>query len=101
ELDLVQVKGKTRPERIQALLGGPEMAEKPGYRTLCERQSAFLAAYREARFADALALLEGCNSAADALGWNQGYYPLMTARLEALIGDPPTEWDGVYVASEK
>jgi len=61
----------------------------------------FLAQYRTAAFAEALELIPGCQEAADALGWNQGYYEIMRARVDGLIDDSPPDWTGVYVAKEK
>ena len=50
--------------------------------------------------------MESCASvkslaAADALGWNQGYYETMQARVDGLIDESPADWTGVYVANEK
>jgi adenylate cyclase len=101
ELDLVMLKGKTEPERAHALLGGVAMAETPAYQELVRRQAEFLAQYRSAGFAEALELIPGCQAAADALGWNQGYYEIMRARVDGLIDDSPPDWTGVYVAKEK
>ena len=101
ELDLVMLKGKTEPERAHALLGGVAMAATPAYQELVRRQAEFLAQYRSAGFAEALELIPGCQAAADALGWNQGYYEIMRARVDGLIDNSPPDWTGVYVAKEK
>lgn len=101
ELDLVTLKGKTEPERAHALLGDVAMAQTPAYQELVRRQAEFLALYRTAAFAEALELIPGCQEAADALGWNQGYYEIMRARVDGLIDDSPPDWTGVYVAKEK
>jgi adenylate cyclase len=101
ELDLVMVKGKTEPERIYALIGPPEMTRRPEYRTLLDRQAAFLQLYRTGGFAEALPVIEECAAAAQALGWRQGYYEMMRERVDQLIDDSPADWNGVYVAKEK
>jgi adenylate cyclase len=101
ELDLVMLKGKTEPERAHALLGGVAMAATPAYQELVRRQAEFLAQYRSAGFAEALELIAGCQAAADALGWNQGYYEIMRARVDGLIDDSPPDWTGMYVAKKK
>ena len=101
EIDLVVLKGKTEPERAHALLGGVAMAQTPAYQELVRRQMAFLAQYRSGGFAEALELIPGCQEAADALGWNTGYYEIMHARVDALIDDSPPDWNGVYAAKEK
>ncbi|MBM3649099.1 MAG: adenylate/guanylate cyclase domain-containing protein, partial [Alphaproteobacteria bacterium] len=101
DLDLIMVKGKTEPERMHALLGGPAVAQMPAYQALAELQAAFLGHYRHGRFAEALAAVPACQAAADAIGWRQGYYEMMRARIAALKTDPPADWAGVYVAKEK
>jgi adenylate cyclase len=101
EIDLVMVKGKTEPARIHALLGDAAMAQSPVFRLLLERQAALLEHYRSGAFAEALPLIEGCQAAAEAVGWPQGYYAMMRARIDGLIDDSPPDWTGVYVAREK
>jgi len=101
ELDLVMLKGKTEPERAHALLGGVATALTPAYHELVRWQAEFLAQYRSGGFAEALALIPSCQAAADALGWNQGYYEVMRVRVDGLIDDSPRDWTGVYVAKEK
>ncbi len=101
ELDRVMVKGKTEPERITALLGDADFASKPPFSELSRKQGEFLAAYRRGAFVEALAMIDGCVAAAEAVGWRQGYYAMMRERVEGLIAEPPSEWTGVYVAQEK
>lgn len=101
KLDLIMLKGKTEPERAHALLGDVAMAKTPAYQELVRLQAEFLARYRAADFAKALEIIPACKAAADALGWNQGYYETMRARIDELIAEPPTDWTGVYVAKEK
>jgi adenylate cyclase len=101
ELDLVMVKGKTEPERIFGLIGPPEMAKRPEYQMLLDRQAAFLLLYRTGAFAEALPVIQECAEAAQALGWRQGYYDVMWERVDHLIDDSPPDWNGVYVAKEK
>jgi adenylate cyclase len=101
ELDLIMVKGKTTPARVFALLGDVAMAQSAEYKTLVERQSAFLGAYRKGAFKEGLGLIEACQATAEAAGWRQGYYDMMRERIAALIEEPPADWNGVYVAKEK
>ncbi len=101
ELDLVTVKGKTEPVRIHALLGDAEMAKMPAFMELKEQQAALLALYRTGAFAEALALIDGCQTAAEKADWHEGYYAMMRARIDGLIDDSPPDWTGVYVAKEK
>jgi len=101
ELDLVMVKGKTKPERIFAVVGDAAMTQRPEYQTLVDRQAAFLLLYRTGSFAECLPVIEECAEAAKALGWRQGYYDMMRRRVDGLIDDSPADWNGVYVATEK
>ncbi|TMJ25305.1 MAG: hypothetical protein E6G95_16305 [Alphaproteobacteria bacterium] len=95
------LKGKTQPERIYALIGDAAKAERPEFRTLADRQEAFLALYRAGSFAEALPVLQECADAAQVLAWRQGYYEMMRLRVDGLIDDSPADWNGVYVATEK
>ena len=101
EIDLVMVKGKTEPERVHALVGGFAEAQTPAYHELVRQQAAFLAQYRAGGFVEALDLIAGCEAAAAAVGWRQGYYDMMRVRVDGLIDDSPPDWTGVYVAKEK
>jgi adenylate cyclase len=101
EIDLVMVKGKTEPERVHALVGGFAKAQTPAYHELVRQQAAFLAQYRTGGFVEALDLIAGCEAAAAAVGWRQGYYDMMRVRVDGLIDDSPPDWTGVYVAKEK
>jgi len=101
ELDLIMLKGKTEPERAYALLGDVAVAQTPAYQELVRLQAGFLAQYRSGGFAEALEMITACQAAADAVGWNQGYYETMRARVDGLIDDSPPDWTGVYVAKEK
>jgi len=101
EIDLVMVKGKTEPARVYALLGDATMAQSPAFRRLVEEQTALLKHYRAGAFAEALQMIDGCQAAAEAVGWPQGYYAMMRTRIDGLIDDSPPDWTGVYVAKEK
>ncbi|MEO7158762.1 MAG: adenylate/guanylate cyclase domain-containing protein [Vicinamibacterales bacterium] len=101
ELDLVMVKGKTEPERVYALLGDAAMATSSAFQALLDRQAALLAQYRAGGFAEALAMIDPCQQAAEQVGWQQGYYEMMRVRIDGLIDDSPADWTGVYVAKDK
>lgn len=101
ELDLIMVKGKTEPERMFALVGDATLAQSPAFQALTQKHAAFLALYRSGAFAEALEAIPDLEAAAEAAGWQQGYYAMMRTRVDGLIDDSPPDWNGVYVAKEK
>jgi len=101
ELDLIMVKGKTEPARMYSLVGDTAMAKSDNYIDLIKQQDAFLDAYRAGRFKEAGCMIDACVSAANSLGWRQGYYDMMRKRVSELIEDPPANWIGVHVAKTK
>jgi adenylate cyclase len=101
ELDLITVKGKTEPERMFALVGDPALAQTPVFCDLMEMQAAFLTLYRKGSFIKALSMIDSLESAAKAVDWQQGYYAMMRKRIDELIKESPTDWNGVYIAKEK
>lgn len=101
EIDLIQVKGKTEPERIFALAGDRAMARTPQFAAFLEKQEAFLVAYRAGDFAEALKRVRVAKVAAESAGWVNGYHDVMRRRTKKLIANPPPIWDGVFVATEK
>ena len=102
ELDLIKVKGKTRPVNIYALLGTPDEAESIAFKSLAIKHAEFLKAYRGAKFAAAAAKLL---AEARHLGepWHLGkFYDLYVERIEAYKAQPPEDgWDGVFTATSK
>ena len=101
ELDLVRVKGKTRPQRVFALAGGGELAAEPAFRALEAALSDFWAAYRKAGFADAGRVLERI-AATDAEGRLAHWRALFAGRIAAFEKEPPPPgWDGTWVALSK
>ena len=101
ELDLIMVKGKTEPERMFVLLGDVTVAKSEAFVDLSALQTGFLVLYRSGAFAEALEMIDGLEAAAAKLGWQQGYYAMMRERIDGLIDDSPTDWNGVYVATKK
>jgi adenylate cyclase len=96
ELDMIRVKGKTKPVTIYELLGSDD--ERARYRDLIDRFGEALQGYRDGRWPEALALFQRL----------QGDYPndgptrTFIERCATLIEESPTEvWDGVYVMRSK
>jgi len=95
ELDLVAVKGKTKPVRIFTL--PPHPVESQQY---LARHAALLEAYRRRDWDAAIGLLEDPVLAAEHD--MASLYGLFRERIEQLREEAlPADWDGVFVAQEK
>ncbi|MCA3263980.1 MAG: adenylate/guanylate cyclase domain-containing protein [Telmatospirillum sp.] len=97
EVDLLRVKGKTRPARIYTAV--PNAADD-AFADWKIGHDAALAAYRKQDWQtarDAIARVRGRGH-----GILDGYYSILEARISAYAADPPpSDWDGVHVATEK
>ncbi len=101
ELDLLRVKGKTRPVRIFALLGVEHVAARPEFAALVRAQDRLLAAYRGRRWEEAQSALEECRRVGAEFEL-QDLYALYEARIaEYRATPPPPDWDGVHIATTK
>ena len=100
ELDLITVKGKTKPVHIYALVGDDELAQDQGFLTLKSEHEAMFATYRQKKWAEATRHLESCRKIAPPL--MMGLYELYEERIASYLEAPPSaDWDGVYVATSK
>lgn len=100
ELDLIMVKGKTTPVRIFTLLGDTATRQTAAFQAIETAHEAMLAAYRTMDFAAARQRLEDCRTAAQ--GRLERLYAVYEERIEAyLSAPPPSDWDGVFVATSK
>ncbi len=101
ELDLIKVKGKTRPVNIYALLGSPAVAESAEFKALDAAHKAFLAAYRGARFGEAEALMAKARALGEPFKLGK-LYDLYVERIDGYKARPPESgWDGVFTATSK
>lgn len=100
EIDVIRVKGKTRPVAIYALVGEEDAATAPGFVSLKAGHDAMLAAYRGRNWQEAREWLRACIAQApDSLA---GVYALYGERIDRFeAAPPPADWDGVFVAQEK
>jgi adenylate cyclase len=97
EIDLLRVKGKTRPARIFTAVPGAPDAAFAGWK---DAHDLALAAYRRQDWAGARAALGGLRGRGEGL--LDGFYAMLEARIAAYeTAPPPADWDGVHVASEK
>ncbi|MGH7074173.1 MAG: CHASE2 domain-containing protein [Stellaceae bacterium] len=100
ELDLILVKGKTRPVRIHVLVGAEETGRNPAFADLKARHDAMLAAYRAQEWHEARRQLHACRAEAPEL--MMPVYRLYEHRLRLFEREPPPpDWDGVYTAASK
>ncbi|MFN4089966.1 MAG: CHASE2 domain-containing protein [Alphaproteobacteria bacterium] len=101
ELDLIQVKGKSEPERIHALLAGPELAADPAFGALGARHDAMLAAYRGQRWDEAADLATACRADGGRFGLAELYDEFLGRIAGFRAAPPPPDWDGVHVSTSK
>jgi adenylate cyclase len=99
EVDLLTVKGRTEPERVHTLLGGPEMAAQADFKAFAALHAEMLAAYRARAWDKALSLAQACRAHRADLA---GLYALYAERISSYKANPPApEWTGVWVAKDK
>jgi adenylate cyclase len=101
ELDLIQVKGKTLPVRIFALMGDEALADDTTFQALLAKHGDMLAAYRAQDWTGMRELVAECRTRAPGLGLGP-LYDLYDARCDVFEADPPgDDWDGVFIATTK
>jgi len=104
EIDLIRVKGKTRPTRIYALLGDKAMAEGSGFIGASKIFYSFLELYRTGNVKAAKRKLDdfGKTITTSQDFDLKGLYELYKDRLKSFSKNPPDkDWDGVYTAQTK
>ncbi len=104
ELDLIQVKGQTRPTRIFGLLGNEQVASSAEFVKYKEKHDRLLLCYRSQQWDEASKLSSECWNLCGPWG-NTGLYDLFDERIKEYKDSPPGDeegnWDGVYVATSK
>ncbi len=99
ELDLIQVKGKTEPATIYALLGDEGWLKDTNFQQLSNEAQAMLNAYRERNWNEAERLARRLPQRIPSL---QSLTDLYLERIEGFRNSPPPkDWNGVYVAKSK
>jgi adenylate cyclase len=92
-VDLVRVKGKSKPVEVFTVLGPREMAGPAGL----DHFEDGMRRYREGRFDEALQAFERAASA----GMNDYLTEVFIKRSHDLMEHPPDAWDGVYTMTKK
>ncbi len=100
ELDLLKVKGKTKPVRVFVLLGDEAMGESEEFKAWKARHDEMIAAYRNREFKAAIEMAEACGSL--SMSDLSKTYEMYKIRAQEMIDSPPPEnWDGVFEAISK
>jgi adenylate cyclase len=100
EMDLIKVKGKTKPVRVFALFGDQSLADQGEFKTLKTNHENMIRLYQAGDFNVAQEALKKCQE--QKLLDLTTAYKLYKDRLSALIKKPPEgPWDGVYEAKTK
>ena len=101
ELGLIQVKGKTLPVHVYALMGDEVVAGEAAFQALLAKHGDMLAAYREQEWAHARKLVAECRDLAAGRGFGP-LYGLYDERCDDFEANPPgDDWDGVFIATTK
>lgn len=100
EIDLLRVKGKTRPEHVFTLLGDATLAQAPGFASLSGSNHRMLHAYRHQAWAEAEEALAQFAHLSATLGLPlRTYTALYRTRLARMRSNPPAPgWDGAETA---
>jgi adenylate cyclase len=104
ELDLIKVKGKTKPVRIFTLLGDSILAGNADFIELSNLFDDMLKEYRSQNWPAAKELLESAQKQCKKLPeiHIDGLFELYAERISAFAATPPAkDWDGVYEAVSK
>lgn len=100
EVDLIQVKGKTEPVHVFALMGDDVYAKTEEFQKWHKLHHDMIMLYRAQKFKEAAALIKECEDCAN--GKIAVTYELYRERTEAMILHAPGEgWNGVFVATRK
>jgi adenylate cyclase len=101
EIDLIQVKGKTQPEVVYAVLGRAAVEQDPRCPQLRDLNGQMLAHFRKQQWDETMTIIERCRKVADGFDV-AGLYDMYVERIETYRADPPpADWDGVYEAESK
>ena len=100
ELDLIQVKGKTVPVRIFALIGNNEVQNSVWFKEFNPIHADLISEYRNQNWENATSLSKKARGVAGEK--YNGLYDLFDQRIaEYQINPPGEDWDGVYIATDK
>lgn len=100
EADLIRVKGKSRPSRAFALVGGPDLVADARFTAASGALARIIECYRRRRWRETQELCAQFDAAHD---FGLSGLVALYARRAAEYDDspPPDDWDGVYQAKSK
>ena len=99
ELDIIQVKGKTKPVRIFTLVGDRDVAVNEKFIALKTKHAKMIDTYQAGHFEEALKFSRECEEM-ESFGL-QEFYKFHNGRLEELLKEAPESWSGIYFAKSK
>ncbi|MEY2928164.1 MAG: hypothetical protein RL367_2641 [Pseudomonadota bacterium] len=100
-IDMVRVIGRATPETVHVLLGDEAMAADPAFQAFAKQHETMLAAYRAQDWEQAGELIDAQDEAATHFGLTKLYGLLRDRILIFAATSPGSDWDGVFVATEK
>ncbi len=101
EVDHVEVVGRLASERIYTLIGDSYLAETTAFISLRTLHNTFLGAYRDQDWDRAGTLAKALETQGLSHDLHH-YYKIMGARIERFsVSPPPSDWGGIYKATEK
>ena len=101
EVDLLQVKGKSEPERVWTLIGDEALAASDLFIELASHHASMISAFRDGKLERAALHLAACRLAAPALKLD-GLYAFFAARLDERRALPEgAVWTEVRIATAK
>ena len=102
ELDLIQVKGKTVPVRIFALIGDATIEQSPEWQRFKPVHEEVIEVYRSQDWRGAREKMTIARKLSKSVYDLSGLYELYEDRIKDYVANPPgPDWAGVYVATTK
>ena len=100
QLDMIAVKGKKEAVTIFTLVGDSNFKDSSDFKNLEKKHKIILDCYFNQKWQECLNEIESAKNLCNSL--MSEYYTIMSERVNLFKKDPPpSNWDGVYVATTK